>query len=238
MTTYYGKACRVPVGDQLFWVGAGALMLVAGLCFGVLLFVRLLSRRAGGGSSELKTSALRHVAGDDSLYGPLLDIASYQQEQPTVDLSPSRWHEAEVEEERGVGEGARALQRRLERRVDWWVSFAAAAEAVYALLFLGVAVAFVFHVTNIRSFSWLVELVLMLFMLVAKCAVAFAAGLIHYNMSRRVRKSAGPWILVSCPTARWIFPWGCEFLKPLLRGLHRTLKKPLLYLGIQTSYDR
>jgi len=65
--------------------------------------VCLLSRKAG----ELKTSVMRHVAGNDSLYGPLLDIASYQEDQPTVDLSPSRWHEAEVEEGQGVSTSRR-----------------------------------------------------------------------------------------------------------------------------------
>jgi hypothetical protein len=126
----------------------------------------------------------------------------------------ARWQIAEEEQAGGVGEG-RALQRRLERRIDFWVSFGAVGEGLFAVFFLATAITFAFHLMG-HSFSWIVELVLLLLMLAAKCTVAIAAGLIHRHMSPLSRNAAGLWILVFAVSKFATACFALAFLSPLL----------------------
>lgn len=163
---YGASSCRLSTGAEVFWVGVGgAGVLCAVLSVGRLVLHRYSSRKSSHAPNSSRT-AHGTWAEAGSLYGPLLDAASRSQEV-AVDSFPARWHVAEAEQARGIGEGGRERKRRLERRVDWWISFAAAAEALYAVLFLALAIVFSFHVTAHR-FSWLVELCLVVLLLAAK----------------------------------------------------------------------
>lgn len=95
-----------------------------------------------------------------------------------------------------------------------WVCRAAWAQALYAALFLAVALAFALHVTAHR-FTWLVELVLLVFMLLSKAVVAFAAFLIHRHLSPAARDIAGLWLVVYAVGTFSTACFALSFLSPL-----------------------
>jgi hypothetical protein len=211
------QRCRLPSGDEVFWVVSGACGLVALM----VVVGRLGCRAPKGGGERKRTSRGGRADLMNSLYGPLLERPRAAQQvgwstgEAEADVSAARWHVAEGETARGIGEGLSAERRRLERRVDRWISFASTAEALYAVLFLGLAVAFAFHVLAHR-FSWLVELGLLLAMLGAKITVVIALAVIHCHLSADARSAAGIWLLVlggcKLATASCAF----SFLSPLL----------------------
>jgi hypothetical protein len=98
--------------------------------------------------------------------------------------------------------------------VDTWVVLAALSEFVYAWLFLAAAIIFALHVTG-HQFTWILELVLLVFMLLSKTVVAIAAFQIHRYLSLDARRVAGTWFLVY---AAGTFATACFalcFLSPL-----------------------
>jgi len=193
-----------------FWVAAGAIGL--GAIF--LAIARILCkcyRGMPGGVHIEHSHSLAPVGNGESLYGPLLEGVG--RDEARVDQE-ARWQIAEEEQEGGVGEG-RALQRRLERRIDFWVSFGAFGEGLFAVFFLATAITFAFHLMG-HSFSWIVELVLLLLTLAAKCTVAIAAGLIHRHMSPLSRNAAGLWVLVFAVSKFATACFALSFLSPLL----------------------
>ena len=150
------------------------------------------------------------TACDGTLYGPLLDAPGLEGAQST----PDGWYMAEGQQVQGVGEGVASARRRVQRRIDVWVCRAAWAEALYAALFLAVALAFALHVTAHR-FTWLVELVLLVFMLISKAVVAFAAFLIHRHLSPAARSIAGLWLVVYAVGTFSTACFALSFLSPL-----------------------
>lgn len=191
-----------------FWVAAGAIGLGA-MCFVIARILRIWYRGTQGGRVAIEHShSLAAVGNVDSLYGPLLE------EVGRDEAREAQWQIAEEEQAGRVGEG-RALQRRLERRIDFWVSFGAFGEGLFAVVFLATAITFAFHLMG-HSFSWIVELVLLLLMLAAKCTVAIAAGLIHRHMSPLSRNAAGLWVLVFAVSKFATACFALAFLSPLL----------------------
>ena len=195
-----GRPCRLAPGHEGFWVATGAFGLLSIVAFLARWLLRARGAPGGGeqGGGRCAGPKWRERQQGESLYGPLLEVAGDDGGRETVpgaDVSPARWHVAEEESARGVGEGLSALRRRLERRVDGWVRFAAAAEALYAVLLLLLAGVFALHVVALR-FSWLAELVLLLCMLGAKVSVAIALALVHRHLSAAARTAAGVWLLV------------------------------------------